>query len=318
MPKISVIIPAYNVEKHIEKCINSVLNQSYRDFEIIFIDDKSLDRTKEIAVELLKSQTQISFKTILKERNEGISSARNTGIENASGKYVLFIDSDDWIDKEMLQVLIDSATSANAEIVVSRVREVHESNHKSRILKSANPGVISGAQAVLELFSGTLHAHICKMLFSRSLFVNIRFPVGIVYEDMLIVPYILARAKKVCFIDDVMYNYLQRLGSITKSFNPNIIKVCNELRKMKDDFSYLRGKGRQASMRYIYLNYLILVEQAAILSPNYEMAELVLLTCRNDIKTPIIYKQFTYKPSGSMLLLLLLKISPKLFYKRYK
>lgn len=318
MPKISVIIPAYNVEKHIDKCINSVLNQTYRDFEIIFIDDKSTDLTKQIAVELLKSQTLISYKTILKETNEGISSARNTGIENASGKYVLFIDSDDWIDEEMLQILSNSATSTNADIVVSRVREVYENNHTSKVLRSVNPGVLSGEQAVLELFSGKLHAHICKMLFSTSLFANIRFPVGIVYEDMLIVPYILARAKKVCFIDDVMYNYLQRLGSITKSFNPNIIKVCNELRKMKNDFAYLHGKAKQASLRYIYLNYLILVEQAAILSSNYEMAELVLLTCRNDIKTPIIYNQFKYKPSRSMLLLLLLKISPRLFYTRYK
>ena len=319
MPKLSVIIPAYNVEKHIEKCINSILNQTYRDFEIIFIDDNSLDRTNDIGKEILESQTLIPYKIISKEENEGISSARNTGIETAIGDYVLFIDSDDWIDKQMLQSLINSATSVKAEIVVSRVRQVYESSDTTEVLKSVSPGILSGEQAVLELFKGKFHAHICKMLFAKSLFQNIRFPVGVVYEDMLMVPYIFVAAKKVCFIDDVMYNYLQRLGSITKSFNPNIIRVCARLVEMERDFEYLRSEDRQRSlMRYVYLGYLILVEQAAILSPSYEKAELILTTCRRSIKTIEIYNQLKIRPSKSMLLLLLLKVSPKLFYKRYK
>lgn len=319
MPIVSVIIPAYNVEKHIEKCINSVLNQTYRDFELIFIDDKSLDQTNDIAKGILESQTLIPYKIISKEENEGISSARNTGIETAVGEYVLFIDSDDWIDKQMLQSLINSATSENAEIVVSRVRQVYESSDTTEVLKSVNPGILSGEQAVLELFKGRFHAHICKMLFAKSLFHNIRFPVGVVYEDMLMVPYIFSAANKVCFIDDVMYNYLQRLGSITKSFNPNIINVCERLIEMESDFKYLRSEDKKKSLiRYIYLGYLILVEQAAILSPNYDKAELLLSTCRKSIKTTEIYNQIKIRPSRSMLLLLLLKVSPKLFYKRYK
>lgn len=319
MPKLSVIIPAYNVEKYIERCINSILNQTYRDFEIIFIDDNSLDRTNDIGKEILESQTLIPYKIISKGENEGISSARNTGIETAIGDYVLFIDSDDWVDKQMLQSLINSATSVKAEIVVSRVRQVYESSDTAEVLKSVSPGILSGEQAVLELFKGKFHAHICKMLFAKSLFQNIRFPVGVVYEDMLMVPYIFVAANKVCFIDDVMYNYLQRLGSITKSFNPNIIKVCARLVEMERDFEYLRSEDKQRSlMRYIYLGYLILVEQAAILSPSYEKAEFILSTCKKSIKTTEIYNQLKIRLSKSMLLLLLLKVSPKLFYKRYK
>jgi glycosyltransferase involved in cell wall biosynthesis len=319
MPRISVIIPVYNVETYIEKCINSVLNQTFEDFELILVDDRSPDRSVELAKELLKGQSRIPYRIISKEINEGLSAARNTGIENANGSYLLFIDSDDWIEKETLQKLSESVVSTEAEMVICRVRQIYDDGiTDAEVLKSLPSGVLTGKQTLTNLFKGEFHAHIWKILFAKSLFHTTRFPVGTVYEDMLTLPYLLVNEIKVCFIDDVLYNYLQRLGSITKSYNPDIIKVCNKLQIMESDFKYLLDNQQKVFfVRYVYLGYLTLVEHASILSPSYAQAEEVLLACKKSIKTIELFKQLMRKPGRSMLLLLLLKASPYKFFKRY-
>ncbi len=319
MPRISVIIPVYNVEIYIEKCIHSVLNQTFEDFEIVLVDDCSPDRSIELAKELLEGQSQIPYQIISKEKNEGLSAARNTGIENSNGHYLLFIDSDDWIEKETLQKLYESISITKAAIVICRVRQVYDDDIKnSEVLKSLPAGILTGKQTLTNLFKGDINAHIWKILFSKSLFNTTRFPVGVVYEDMLTLPYLLVNESKVSFIDDVLYNYLQRRGSITKSYNPDIINVCNKLQEMEIDLKYLLD-NRQKSyfIRYIYLGYLTLVEHASILSPSYDKAVDVLLACKKNTKTVEIFKQLMRKPGRSMLLLLLLKISPYKFFKRY-
>lgn len=318
MPAISVIVPIYKVEPYIEKCIQSIVNQTFEDFEIIIIDDHSPDYSAQMAKKILESQSRIPYRIISKPRNEGLSAARNTGVDHAEGQYLLFIDSDDWIDKEMLKNLFQSAKTAIADVVISRIRQIYEDTNKFEILKSEKPSTVTGEVALMKLFQGKFFAHVCKMLFLRSLFQNIKFPVGIVYEDVLTVPYLLANAKKVHFHDRAYYNYLQRSGSITKSFNPDINRICEHLEKIRSDFSYLKTKKHQkALIRYIYLAHLTLVEQAAILSPNYEKARSVLLTCRGSIRLNRIAHQFCSRPSRSMLSLLLLKISPRQLYKRY-
>lgn len=319
MLQISVIIPIYKVEPYIEKCITSILDQTYKDFEIILVDDHSPDRSIELAKELLKNQSRIPYKIISKEKNGGLSAARNAGIENSSGIFLLFIDSDDWIETEMLQKLFEAINNSKAEMAICRVRQVYENNlTNSEVLKSLPSGIISGKQALTNLFRGEFHAHIWKVLFSKSLFDTIRFPEGIVYEDMLTLPYLLKGDIKVCFIDDVLYNYLQRTGSITKSYNPDIIKVCNKLQMMQNDFNnLLDNRQKMFFIRYIYLGYLTLVEHASILSPSYAQAEEVLLACKKSIKTTELFEQLMRKPGRSMLLLLLLKASPYRFFKRY-
>lgn len=319
MPKVSVIIPIYQVEKYIEKCIKSILNQTYKDFELILVDDRSPDGSIIIAIDLLKAQRKIPYQVISKQNNEGLSAARNSGIDAAKGDFLLFIDSDDWIEHKMLERMIDSAISQKVEMVMCRARQVYEATANVDFLNSMKPGILSGKQALLGLFDGKYHAHIWKILFARSLFDEIRFPEGVIYEDMLTLPYLLIKAKKVRFIDNVFYNYLQRHTSITKSFDPEIIKVPHQINMMESKLSPLLDKNQMVSFkRYIYSAYLILVEHASFLSPNYEHAKAVLMYCKKEIKTITLINQFTKRPSRSSLLLLLLKISPKLFYRKYK
>lgn len=318
MPLISVIIPVYNVETYIRKCINSVLNQTYKDYEIIIIDDHSPDRSTEFAKEILENQSSIPYKIISKEKNEGLSAARNTGIENSNGKYLLFIDSDDWIEEETLQKLFEALNATKAAMVAFRMRQVYDDGTHSNVIESLPSGVLTGKQTLVKLLTGEYPAYICKILFSKSLFDTIRFPVGVVYEDMLTLPYLLVNDEKVCFIDDILYNYLQRPGSITNSYNPDIVKVCYKLNQMKIDLKPFLDKNQETFLiRYIHTSSLILCHHASTLSPSYEKAKELLLASRKNLKTSEIFKQMKERPIRSMFQSFLLKISIYMFYIKY-
>lgn len=318
MVNISVIVPVYKVEIYIEKCIHSLLAQTFNNFEIILIDDQSPDRSIHLAEEILKNQTRVHYKIISKGKNEGLSAARNTGIENSDGEYLLFIDSDDWIEKETLQKLFESAISTEAGMVVFGIREVYNDTTKFEVIKGLPAGVLSGKQALIKLFNDEFPAHICKILFSKSLFDTTRFPVGVVYEDMLTLPYLLVKEKRVCFIDDILYNYLQRPGSITRSYDPGIVKVCDKLREMEIDLKLLLDENQKIySTLYVYTSYLILCHHSSTLSPNYKKAKELLLTCRKNIKTIHLFSLLKERTLRSMFQFFLLKVSPYSFFKKY-
>jgi glycosyltransferase involved in cell wall biosynthesis len=318
MVSISVIVPIYKVELYVEKCIHSLLAQTFNNFEIILIDDCSPDQSIHLAKNILESQSRITYRVICKEVNEGLSAARNTGIENSNGKYLFFIDSDDWIEKETLQKLYESAVSTESGMVICRVRQVYDDNITSPyILKSLPAGTLNGKLALIKLFNGEFFAHIWKILFIKSRFDTIRFPKGIVYEDMLTLPYLLINEEKVCFIDDILCNYLQRTGSITKSYNHNIMTVFHKVCRMENDLEPLLNNSQKIFLiRYTYLLYLTLCHHVSSLSPSYEKAEEVLLACRKNIKITDLFDQLKQQPSRSMLAVLLLKISPYRYFKR--
>lgn len=131
MKKISVIVPVYNTEKYIKKCIRSIIEQTLKEIEIIIVNDGSKDKSLEIIKDLMKQDRRIK---LINKENEGVSSARNSGIKMAKGKYIQFIDSDDWIEKEFLEKMYDFAEKENVDIVVSDYYEDY-SNGKIKIKK---------------------------------------------------------------------------------------------------------------------------------------------------------------------------------------
>jgi glycosyltransferase involved in cell wall biosynthesis len=319
MVNISVIVPVYKVEIYIEKCIYSLLAQTFDDFEIILVDDCSPDQSIELAKKILENQSQIPYQIISKDKNEGLSAARNTAIENSNGKYLLFVDSDDWIEKETLQKLFETAISTEAGMVVFRIRQVYNDGvTEPKVIKSSKPGVMTGKEALLKLLVDEFEAHICKILFSKTLFDTTQFPVGVVYEDMLTLPYLLIKEEKVCFIDDILYNYLQRVGSITRSYDPDIVKVCNKLYIMEKDLKPLLDKNQKKLLVWhIYMSYLVLCHHASTLSPNYKKAKELLLASRKNIKSIELLKLLQDRTLRSMFQLFLLKASPYNFFKKY-
>ncbi|MGK6353277.1 glycosyltransferase family 2 protein [Parapedobacter sp. DT-150] len=319
MSRVSVIIPVYNVEQYIEKCILSVLSQTYRHFEIIVVNDKTLDQSIELANAILSKQVEIPYQIIHMPENSGISAARNTGIEAAKGDHLLFIDSDDWIEPEMLQKLVGASEQQNADMVFCRVRQVYEQSDRFEVLKSLPEGLWNKQESLLRLFKGDYPTHIYKILISKSLFDGIRFPIGIVYEDVLTLPYLLDNANTIYFIDDVLYNYLQRPGSLTKSYNAKLEGVVREFTAMDRYFQdrLTDKKLKIAYRRYVYLTYHVIACHAIYFSPDSEQLNQILRNCCNAVSYRTIFRLLASHPSKTIAHLLVLKLNRQWFQKLY-
>lgn len=212
VPEISVIVPVYKVEPYLERCVRSVQNQTFQDFELILVDDESPDRCGELCDDYARQDPRIR---VLHKKNGGLSDARNAGMDLARGRYVCFVDSDDFIDPEMLQVLYDLAQKHQAEIAICGVRDCY----KGRV-QEHNPVeeelVVSGVEALrLTLEGKKLLVSVCTKLICRELAEKNRFRKGRTYEDAFYNPQLLLGAKVVAVTTRSLYSYWHRADSIT-------------------------------------------------------------------------------------------------------
>ena len=206
--KISVIVSAYNTESYIEKCINSLINQSYSNMEIIIVNDCSTDKTRE---KLVKYENIQNIKIIDNEKNMGLSYSRNIALENSSGDYIGYIDSDDYISQNYYESLLGTILKYNADVVVCDMNIVYENNNKSIRTKCGNK-----KNNTLDFVYNGLAASACNKLFKRNVIEKYKFSEGKVNEDLaVIIPTIIN--NKTVYNDEVFYNYIQRNNSIQNS-----------------------------------------------------------------------------------------------------
>ena len=219
MELVSVIVPIYNVEAYLERCVESILQQSYKAMEIILVDDGSPDNCGNICEDYAGKDKRIR---VLHKKNGGLSDARNAGLEIAQGKYVLFVDSDDAIKEKLVETCVQTAEKNNSDMVIfdfTRVEGHAETLTTMEIEKSgtytleSEPRLLFGAPAAW------------NKLFRRDLFTKtgIRFPVGKYYEDLGTIPKLLLLAHKIDYIKESFYDYMIRSGSImtTAKFEKN-------------------------------------------------------------------------------------------------
>lgn len=206
---VSVIIPVYNVEKYIKRCIDSVVNQTYKKIEIILIDDGSLDKSSKICDEYKEKDSRIE---VFHKKNGGLSDARNYGLKKSKGKFVIFVDSDDWIPSNAIEIMIKKLIKNNVDIVSGKMKEVYSSIIKdnSREKSDINTNVMSTEKALEKLmylhnFSNSASAKIYK----KNLFENVEYPKGKLYEDLGTTYKVFAKAKKIASIDSIVYYYYQ-------------------------------------------------------------------------------------------------------------
>lgn len=235
MPLISVIVPIYKVEPYLRKCVDSILSQSFRDFELILIDDGSPDRCGEICDEYAGGDSRIH---VIHKKNGGLSAARNAGLDMAAGEWILFIDSDDWIDEVYLEALYYAADRHGTGIALSTVRQVH-ADGRSAIVGPAK----SMAMSPSEIYSKhcLLAVWACGKLFRRDLIGNLRFPEGRIQEDEFFTYRVLFQCPEVAVVAEVSYNYLQRPDSIVggKWYHERIFALDG----MKEQRAYFRANG---------------------------------------------------------------------------
>jgi len=211
-PSISVIIPVYNVEKYLEKCILSVMNQSFRDLEIILVDDGSSDSSGDICDNYAKKDTRIK---VIHKENGGLSDARNTGTSQATGKYLIYIDSDDYIDTDMLKILYEDITKNDVDMAVCGIYDVYEGVKRSQCSEKEQ-FVCSYIEAFrLMLIGQKIKVSICNSLLKREILSSVRFVVGKHYEDVYFRTDLLPLIKKVSINTMSLYYYIHRSASIT-------------------------------------------------------------------------------------------------------
>lgn len=218
-PLISIIVPIYNVKEYLNRCIDSILNQSYHNLEIILVDDGSTDGSGKIIDSYSVSDKRI---VIIHKKNGGLSDARNFGIEIATGEYFLFVDSDDWISKEYVETLLMLALKYDSDLVIGKIRKTFGNkviNDKQMILCEEKSKEETLKKILLQ---DGIDVSACAKLYSRNIFKQIRYPKGKLYEDFYIFGDIIESANKILITSYSGYYYFIRSGSIMQSsFNSN-------------------------------------------------------------------------------------------------
>ncbi|MBF0597461.1 glycosyltransferase family 2 protein [Faecalibacter rhinopitheci] len=213
-PKISVIVPVYNTALYLPKCLDSILNQTFGDFELLVVNDGSKDNSQQIIDQYVEKDKRIV--SIIKE-NGGLSDARNVGIDQAKGEYIAFIDSDDYIDSKMFEKMMDLAQKHQSEIVFCDLVKVDENGKEFRDLRQSPqlPEKII-LNDDLTIF-GEMSCFACNKLFKRSLFEKHRFQKGIHFEDIELIPKLVIDSIIISKINQPFYKYFERQDSITKT-----------------------------------------------------------------------------------------------------
>lgn len=224
-PLISVIVPVYKVETYLDKCIESIVNQSYRNLEIILIDDGSPDNCPSICERWEEKDSRIK---VIHKQNGGLSDARNAGIVHAEGEYITFVDSDDFIEKNCIATLYDVLCRNDVEMSVASFEYVYQNMTEKRKF-TGEIEIYTPQQYMISYYKNVINEEMfekavsfviaCGKLYKKSLFDEIKFPIGRYHEDEFTTYKLCFCCERIAYIDKSLYFYVQHEGSITKSFS---------------------------------------------------------------------------------------------------
>ena len=216
MPNLSIIVPIYNVEQYIHKCVDSILNQKFEDFELILVDDGSPDNCGKICDEYAQKDKRVR---VIHKGNGGVSSARNLGIDEAKGEYISFVDPDDWIDKDMYIETISKIEELALEIICFDVCEVRDKKSFVRY-KYEEDRLFRAKDALYEILVDGIDNSPCNKVYKKSVWDKVRFPIGRRFEDVATIYKTFHKSSKVGYMKKAFYYYLKREGSaIALSFD---------------------------------------------------------------------------------------------------
>lgn len=231
---LTIVVPIYKVEKYLGKCVDSLRNQTYQNLEIILVDDGSPDGCGELCDQYALEDSRIK---VIHKVNGGLSDARNAGIDIAKGKYIGFVDSDDYIHPQMFEVLYQEMKKQDVEIAVCGVESVPEDAHVTyEDVKDVQSNLIDDEEKEFHLaFDGETAVEYTvawNKLYLTSLFDEIRYPYGKIHEDEFTTYKLMHKANKIIYVPNKFYYYVQRQGSImSNGFN---LKTCHKLEAYED------------------------------------------------------------------------------------
>ena len=262
MPKISVIVPIYKVEKYLHRCVGSILNQTFSDFELILVDDGSPDNCPQICDEYAKKDNRVF---VIHKENGGLSDARNSGIEwaleNSDSEWITFIDSDDWVHEKYLELLYNGAVENNCEISACKYYETkgelpEEELGEIKIFLPEDFWLTKLAYAVVSVVK----------LYKKALWNNYRFPKGKIHEDEFTTYKLIFDSNSICWIEKELYYYYFNDSGITKSvWNPKRIVIFEALKKQIAFFRRKKLKGQYVlAIKRLIKRYIGHIEKASM------------------------------------------------------
>ena len=223
-PLITIIVPVYNVEHYIQDCLESIIAQTYYNLEIILVDDGSTDKSGEVCDTYEKTDCRIK---VFHKVNGGLSSARNFGLDNASGEYIAFVDSDDIISKYFIIKLYNLIKSEHAEIASCAIKSFEDGSGIYKSFMKSIDGVLSNVEYVSQILSHQLSNAVCNKLYSINAIGSFRFYEGIINEDFRFIIPLMEYVKKIAFTSAPLYYYRMRRGSITRKLHPRCFDYVN-------------------------------------------------------------------------------------------
>lgn len=233
---ISIVVPVYNVQKYLENCIESIIGQTYTSIEIILVDDGSTDKSSSICDKYAEIDSRIK---VIHKENGGLSSARNAGLKQSSGKYVGFVDSDDYIDSTMYEKMLISMKEDDSQICCCGRKIVKDKDVIRYEYTAENNACLNNKDAINQLLLGTyIDVAAWDKLYVKSLFDDIEFPEGEINEDLPIMARLFSKCNKISYIKNPFYNYRITPGSITNSgYKPQSQVIVKHLKDFIDYIS---------------------------------------------------------------------------------
>ena len=221
--KISVIVPVYNVEQYLERCVDSIINQTYTNLEIILVNDGSTDNSGKLCDELAKKDERIR---VIHKENGGLSDARNRGIYEAESDLVGFIDSDDYIDNDMYEVLLRNLNDTDADLSMCALYDVYNNTPEAQVTNKETWELSSEQAIKMVMEAKILSVTAVNKLYRKSLFTDLKFEVGKIAEDAFIMIKLLDKCEKIVATNEKKYYYVHRENSITtQKFSTKFLNV---------------------------------------------------------------------------------------------
>ena len=311
---ISVIVPVYNVENYLAKCLDSLVNQSYENIEILVVNDGSTDDSEKIMKEYVQKFPE-KIKAFHKE-NGGLSDARNFGIDRATGDYLGFVDSDDYVVDRMFEEMLNLAVKHQAEMVICNIQKVDEhGNVTQKLIQIPNMPEKIDLENHFSVFSD-LSYFACNKLFKKELFSNKRFKKGVHFEDIQLIPQLLLSCNTLAQTQNFHYQYLERTDSISKTHTEKGLDILFAVEDVESFFKFSKYADKKKELKnfqilegvYSYLAYLAFVKNEAVF---YKMSQELEVFMK---KRSINFKDILYYSRFDKNYLLYLPLKKKIFY----
>ncbi|MEK0209528.1 glycosyltransferase family 2 protein [Bifidobacterium mongoliense] len=239
MAFVSIVVPIYNVEKYLNECLESIAQQTFQDIQVILVDDGSTDRSPAMCDRFMEAMHHRFQVIVVRQENSGLSAARNRGIKEATGQFIVFLDSDDYINSALVEKCVNECIAHQYDIVFYKYERF---DNTKRCLSDRFPNYQSGSsrEVLSSIYSHNLDNFAWSFMARTALYSGVKFPVARNYEDRATTYRLVGKASSIGFIPEPLYHYRVRRGSITKSFGLN--EAQSEIITYNEQQAWIRGR----------------------------------------------------------------------------